>query len=228
MNIDIISLYPIFWENIIINYSIFKKSIKNNILKIYIHYLKNYGIGKNKKIDDYQYGGGYGMVLKIEPIYNCIKKIKKKKKIKKIIYLTPNSKLFNQKIANKLSKEKNLVFICGHYKGIDQRIRDNIITKEYSIGNYIISNGEISTLIVIDSIIRLIPGVIKNINSIITDSLYKDNNNKYEYPLYTRPYNFNNMKVPKILLSGNHKKIINWRKNKIKKKYFLYKDKGTK
>ncbi|WGH28189.1 MAG: hypothetical protein NHG07_00580 [Candidatus Shikimatogenerans bostrichidophilus] len=124
-------------------------------------------------------------------------------------------------MANKLSKKKNLLFICGHYKGIDQRIRDNIITKEYSIGKYIISNGDISTLIVIDSILRLLPGVIKNNKSIITDSLYKNNNNKFEYPLYTRPYNFKNLKVPKILLSGNHKEILNWRKKKIIKKYNL-------
>ncbi|BDT61605.1 MAG: tRNA (guanine-N(1)-)-methyltransferase [Flavobacteriales endosymbiont of Rhyzopertha dominica] len=211
MIIDIISLFPNFWKNFL-SYPIIKKSIKKKIIKFNIYYLKNYGIGKNYKIDDYPYGGGNGMLLKIEPIYNCIKKIKKK--YNEIIFLTPDAKLFSQKTAIKLSKLNKILFICGHFKGIDQRIRNYIITKEYSIGKYIISNGEIATLIVIDSIIRLLPGVINNKNSIITDSFYK-NNNYYEYPLYTRPNNFNNLKVPKILLSGNHQKIKNWRKKQI-------------
>ncbi|MDH3003765.1 MAG: tRNA (guanosine(37)-N1)-methyltransferase TrmD [Candidatus Shikimatogenerans sp. JK-2022] len=227
MKIHIITLKPYFWYYIKNNFFLFKKAIEKKKLILNINNLKNYGIGNNKKIDDYQYGGGYGMILKIEPIYNCIKNIKKTNKINEIIYLTPNTKLFNQKIANNLSKKKNIIFICGHYKGIDQRLRNKFITKEYSIGNYILSNGEFSTLIVIDTIIRLLPGIFNNNKSIITDSLYKNNKNKFEYPLFTRPYIFKNLKVPKILLSGNHKKILNWRKNKIKK-FFLNKKKGTK
>ncbi|WOX79194.1 tRNA (guanosine(37)-N1)-methyltransferase TrmD [Candidatus Shikimatogenerans bostrichidophilus] len=206
MFINIITLFPQFWINFL-SYPIIKKAIKKKILKFKIHNLKNYVIGN--KIDDYPYGGGHGMILKIEPIYNCINKLNIN--FNEIIFLTPDAKLFNQQIAIKLSKLNNILFICGHYKGIDQRIRDFIITKEYSIGNYVLSNGEISTLVVIDSIIRLIPGVLGNIKSAFTDSFYK-NNYDYEYPLYTRPYKFKNMKVPNILLSGNHKNIIKWRK----------------
>ncbi|MDH3004312.1 MAG: tRNA (guanosine(37)-N1)-methyltransferase TrmD [Candidatus Shikimatogenerans sp. JK-2022] len=223
MYIDIITLLPKFWKYTIKYHPIINRSIKKSIIKINIINLKNYGIKKGNKIyiDDYQFGGGYGMVLKIEPIYNCIHNYKKKFLYDNIIYLTPDSKLYNQKKAIKLSKKKRILFLCGHYKGIDQRIRDNIITNEYSIGKYILSNGEIPTLIVIDSIIRLIPGVLGNIKSTYSDSY---NNNKYEYPLYTRPYNFNNFKVPKILLSGNHKKIKIWRKKKILKKIKKIKD----
>ncbi|WGH26180.1 MAG: tRNA (guanosine(37)-N1)-methyltransferase TrmD [Candidatus Shikimatogenerans bostrichidophilus] len=214
MNIDIITLYPLFWKNIINNYSIFKKAYIKKKVFIKIYNLRKYGIGNNNKIDDYQYGGGYGMILKIEPIYRCIKELKKKKKYDDIFFLTPNKKIINQKISKITSKKKNILFLCGYFKGIDQRIRDNLITKEYSIGKYILSNGDISTLVFIDTIIRLIPGVIGNIKSAKTDSLYNNNIIKNEYPLYTRPYKYKNMKVPKILLSGNHKIINKWRENK--------------
>lgn len=164
MNIDIITLLPNFWYNCIYYHPIIKKSIKKKIINIRIYNLKNYcckNNNKKKKIDDYPYGGGYGMVLKIEPIYNCIKYLKKKNKYNYIIYLTPDANLFNQKNAIKLSKKKNILFLCGYYKGIDQRIRENLINKEFSIGKYILSNGDISTLVVIDSIIRLIPRYIR-------------------------------------------------------------------
>ncbi|WGH25262.1 MAG: tRNA (guanosine(37)-N1)-methyltransferase TrmD [Candidatus Shikimatogenerans bostrichidophilus] len=224
MIIDIITLLPKFWKYSIKYHPIINKAIIKKLIKINIFNLKKYGIKKGKKIyiDDYQYGGGYGMILKIEPIYNCISSLKKKYDY--IIFLTPDSKIYNQNDAIKLSKKKKILFICGHYKGIDQRVRDYIITKEYSIGKYILSNGDLSTLIVIDTIIRLIPGVIGNIKSTYTDTF---NNNSYEHPLYTRPYNFKNMIVPKILLSGNHTKINKWRKKKIKKKIKLL-NKGTK
>ncbi|WGH25456.1 MAG: tRNA (guanosine(37)-N1)-methyltransferase TrmD [Candidatus Shikimatogenerans bostrichidophilus] len=224
MIIDIITLLPKFWKYSIKYHPIINKAIIKKLIKINVLNLKKYGIKKGNKIyiDDYQYGGGYGMILKIEPIYNCISTLKKKYDY--IIYLTPDSKIYNQSDAIKLSKKKNILFICGHYKGIDQRIRDYIITKEYSIGKYILSNGDLSTLIVIDTIIRLIPGVIGNIKSTYTDTF---NNNSYEHPLYTRPYKFKNMIVPKILLSGNHTKINKWREKKIKKKIKLL-NKGTK
>ncbi|MDH3004552.1 MAG: tRNA (guanosine(37)-N1)-methyltransferase TrmD [Candidatus Shikimatogenerans sp. JK-2022] len=217
MYIDIITLVPNFWKNIVKFYPIINKAIYKNILKINYINLREFGIKKGKKnyVDDYQYGGGYGMVLKLEPIFNCYSYLKKKNKYDKIIYLTPDSKLYNQTIAGNLAKSKKLLFICGYFKGIDQRIRDNIITNEYSIGKYILSNGDISTLIVIDTIIRLIPGVLGNLKSIDSDSF---NTNDYDHPLYTRPYSFYNMKVPKILLSGNHKKILKWRYEQIKNK----------
>ncbi|WGH26530.1 MAG: tRNA (guanosine(37)-N1)-methyltransferase TrmD [Candidatus Shikimatogenerans bostrichidophilus] len=219
MIIDIITLFPFFWKKIFLYYPIINKYLKKKIININIYNLKKYGIGKNKKIDDYPYGGGYGMILKIEPIYRYINKLKKKKKYNNILYLTPDSKLFNQKIAKKLSKKKKILFISGYYKGIDQRIRNKFITNEYSIGKYILSNGEIPILIIIDTILRLINNYKK---SIITDTFYVSNR-KYEYPLYTRPYKYKNIAVPKILLSGNHKKIKKWREKKIKNK-----KKGTK
>lgn len=225
MNIDILTLLSNFWLNCLKNHPNIKKAILKKIIKINLFNIKKYGIkkGKKYKIDDYQYGGGYGMIIKIEPIYNYIKYLKKKYKYDYIIYLTPDAKLYNQYEAIKLSKKKHILFISGYYKGIDQRIRDYIVNKEYSIGNYILSNGDLSTLIVIDSIIRLLPGVLGNIKSTYTDTSEK----KYEYPLYTRPYNYKNMRVPKILLSGNHKKIKSWREKKINLKYKKI-NKGTK
>ncbi|WGH25083.1 MAG: tRNA (guanosine(37)-N1)-methyltransferase TrmD [Candidatus Shikimatogenerans bostrichidophilus] len=230
MVFDIISLIPKFWYSIIKYNPIINRALKKNIIKINIINLKKFGIKKGKKIyiDDYQYGGGYGMVLKIEPIYKCIKYLKKKYKYDHIIYLTPDAKLYKQKNTYKFLCKKRILFICGHFKGIDQRIRDYIVTNEYSIGKYILSNGEISTLVFLDSIIRLIPGVIGNIKSTITDS-FNNNIYYYEHPLYTRPYNFKNMIVPKILLSGNHNMIKRWRLKKILiKKKKLLKKKGTK
>ncbi|WGH24901.1 MAG: tRNA (guanosine(37)-N1)-methyltransferase TrmD [Candidatus Shikimatogenerans bostrichidophilus] len=223
MNIDIITLLPNFWINIIKTLPIINKALLKNNLKINIVNLRNYGIKKGNKVyvDDYQYGGGYGMVLKLEPIYNCINTLKKNNNYNNIIYLTPDSTLYNQNIAKKLSKTNHILFLSGYFKGIDQRIRDNLITNEYSIGKYIISNGDLSTLIVIDSIIRLLPGILGNIKSTYSDSF---NKYYYDHPLYTRPYKYKNMKVPKILLSGNHNKILKWRNNKILKKIYKYKD----
>ncbi|MDH3004862.1 MAG: tRNA (guanosine(37)-N1)-methyltransferase TrmD [Candidatus Shikimatogenerans sp. JK-2022] len=214
MQIDIITLYSNFWLNL--KYPIIYKSIKKKKIKIKIYNLKKYF----KKIDDYQYGGGFGMILKIEPFYKLINFLKKKNKYEHIIFLTPDAPLYKNKYAKKLASKKKILFISGYYKGIDQRIRDLFITKEFSIGKFILSCGDLAILIIIDSIIRFIPGVLGNIKSTYTDTY----NNKYyyEYPLYTRPYNFKNILVPKILLSGNHKKILNWRKKKILKK------KGTK
>ncbi|WGH25548.1 MAG: tRNA (guanosine(37)-N1)-methyltransferase TrmD [Candidatus Shikimatogenerans bostrichidophilus] len=216
MYIDIITLYPLFWFFLLKNYPLIIKALKKKKIKINIINLKKYGIKKGKKkcIDDYLYGGGYGMILKIEPIYKIIKNIKDKNLY--IIYLSPDAKLYNNKIAIKLSKKKHILFICGYFKGIDQRIREYLINKEYSIGPYILSNSDLPTLVVLDTIIRFIPGILGNIKSTYTDTF----NNKYfyEFPLYTRPYKYKNMKVPKILLSGNHKKIINWKKKQIKKK----------
>ncbi|WGH24717.1 MAG: tRNA (guanosine(37)-N1)-methyltransferase TrmD [Candidatus Shikimatogenerans bostrichidophilus] len=223
MHIDIITLLPNFWNNIIKTLPIIKKFLilkKNNIDIIN---LRNYGIKKGKKlcVDDYQYGGGHGMVIRLEPIYKCIKKLKKNNKYNNIIYLTPDSPIYNQNIAKELSKSNKILFISGYFKGIDQRIRDYIITNEFSLGNYIISNGDISTLIVIDSIIRLLPGILGNIKSTYSDSF---NKYYYDYPLYTRPYIYKNMKVPSILLSGNHSRILKWRKKQIKKKIETIKD----
>ena len=174
-------------------------------MEIHFHDLKNYASSKRKQVDDYQFGGGSGMVMMIEPIKKCIDNLKKQRDYKEIIYMTPDAELLNQKIANKLSIEGNLIILCGHYKGIDQRIRDKLITMEISIGDYVLSGGELPAAVLCDSIIRLIPGVLGDETSALSDS-FQDG--MLAPPVYTRPANFENMKVPEILLSGNK----NWMK----------------
>ena len=165
--------------------------------------------------DDYAFGGGGGMVLQIEPIYRCIKNLEKKKKYDEIIFMTPDGNKLNQNLSNQLSLKKNLIILCGHYKGIDERIREHMVTKEISIGDYVLTGGELPTAVLIDSILRLIPGVINNESTALSDS-FQDN--LLGHPNYSRPANFKGWKVPKILLSGNQKKIDEWRINKSYKK----------
>jgi|TARA_B110000444_G_scaffold25102_1_gene20791 tRNA (guanine37-N1)-methyltransferase len=210
IRIDIISVLPKLIESPF-NASIIKRAIEKKIVEIYFHDLKDYGSNKRKQVDDYQFGGGSGMVMMIEPIKKCIDTLKKERDYKEIIYMTPDAEILNQKIANKLSIDGNLIILCGHYKGVDQRVRDKLITMEISIGDYVLSGGELPAAVLCDSIIRLIPGVLGNETSALSDSFQDE---MLAPPVYTRPANFENIKVPEILLSGNKAKIENWREEK--------------
>ena len=210
MRIDIISAVPSLLESPF-NDSILKRAREKKIVEIKIHNLRDYSTNKQKSIDDYAFGGGAGMVLSIEPVFNCIKKLQKKIKYDEIIFMTPDGEILTQSYTNQLSLKKNLVIICGHYKGIDQRIRDHLITKEISIGDYVLSGGELPAAVLCDGIIRLVPGVLNNETSALTDS-FQDN--LLAPPVYTRPAEFNGWKVPEILTSGNLKAIEKWRDEK--------------
>ena len=208
--IDIISATPDLLKSPFSG-SIMKRALDNGLVDINFHDLRDYSISNNKQIDDYQFGGGAGMVLMIEPINNCVNFLKKQNKYSEIIYMTPDAPVLNQKICNKLSISGNLIIICGHYKGIDQRVRDNIITTEISIGDYVLSGGELPAAVLCDSIVRLIPGVLNDGTSALTDS-FQDN--LLAPPVYTRPSTFHNLKVPDVLISGNKNKIETWREEK--------------
>lgn len=210
MRIDIITVVPELLKSPFES-SILKNSIDKGIVDIKIHNLREYSNNKYKSVDDYQFGGGAGMVLMIEPIDKCICKLKSERKYDEVIYLSPDGEKLNQSIANKFSLFNNLIILCGHYKGIDQRIRDHLITKEISIGDYVLSGGELAAAILCDSIIRLIPGVIGDETSALTDS-FQDN--LLSYPIYTRPREYKGWQVPEILISGNTKEIEKWKMEK--------------
>mgnify|MGYP001285519236 CR=1 FL=1 len=210
MRIDILSLFPEIIKSSL-EYSIIKKALNKNLISINYHNIRDFTKNKQKKVDDYQYGGGSGMVLMIQPIYDCIKKLKKERKYQNIIYLTPDGEKLNQRISNRFSLSQNIILICGHYKGIDQRIREHLVTNEISIGDYVLSGGELAAAVFCDSIIRLVPGVLGDESSALTDS-FQDN--KLSEPIYTRPENYEGLKVPKILISGNAKEIEKWRDQK--------------
>jgi len=210
IRIDIISVLPELIESPF-NASIIKRAIEKKIIEVRFHNLKNYASNTRKQVDDYQFGGGSGMVMMIEPIKKCVDQLKNERVYKEIIYMTPDGEILNQKIANKLSIDGNLIILCGHYKGVDQRVRDELITMEISIGDYVLSGGELPAAVLCDSIIRLIPGVLGNETSALSDS-FQDG--MLAPPVYTRPANFENLKVPEILLSGNTAKIEQWREEK--------------
>ena len=203
----IITLFPEFFDAYF-EYSILKRAKKNGKAEIIIHNLRDHSSNKQKSVDDYQFGGGAGMVMSIQPIDDCISKLKNEREYDEIIYLSPDGEILNQQICNTLSTHKNLILLCGHYKGIDERVREHIITKEISIGDYVLTGGEVAAAILSDSIIRLIPGVISDETSALTDS-FQDN--LLAPPIYTRPSNYKGWKVPDILLSGNEKIITEWR-----------------
>jgi len=207
MRIDIITLFPEFF-NAYFEYSILKRAKENGKAEIIIHNLRDHSSNKQKSVDDYQFGGGAGMVMCIQPIDDCISKLKSERDYNEIIYLSPDGETLNQQICNTLSTYKNIILLCGHYKGIDQRVREHIITKEVSIGDYVLTGGEVAAAILSDSIIRLIPGVISDETSALTDS-FQDN--LLAPPIYTRPSNYKGWEVPEVLLSGNEKLIIEWR-----------------
>ena len=210
MRIDIISAVPELLSGPF-NSSIIRKSIEKNITEIHIHNLREYSKNKYKSIDDYQYGGGAGMVMLIEPIDKCISKLKSERDYDEIIYMTPDGSKLNQSLSNKLSCMTNIIILCGHYKGIDQRIRENLITMEISIGDYVLTGGELPAAILTDSIVRLIPGALGDETSALTDS-FQDN--LLSYPVYTRPKEYKSWQGPDILFSGDQKKIEKWRMEK--------------
>lgn len=209
-HLDIITCQPELLKSPL-NHSILKIAQDKNLIEIKIHNLRDFSENKHKKVDDYAFGGGGGMVLKIEPIYKCLEFIKKQNEVDEVIYMSPDGEKLNQKMSNELSLKKNLVIICGHYKGIDERIRENLITREISIGDYVLTGGELPAVILVDSIIRLIPGVVSNESAALSDS-FQDN--LLGHPNYTRPSEFNGWKVPEVLLSGDQKKIEEWRMKK--------------
>ena len=210
MRIDIITIFPDFFKNTL-DFSIIKKAQEKKIVDFHIHNLRDYSENKQKSIDDYQFGGGAGMVMNIQPIYNCINNLKIKRNYDEVIYLTPDGEKLNQGLCNSLSLNQNIILLCGHYKGIDHRIREHLITKEVSIGDYVITGGELAACILSDAIVRLIPGVISDETSALYDS-FQDN--MLPPPIYTRPSDFNGWKVPEVLLSGNQSEIEKWRDKK--------------
>lgn len=190
------------------NQSIVKRSQDKDLVDIHIHNLRDYSTNKHKNVDDYAFGGGAGMVLTIEPIDACISKLKAERSYDEVIFLTPDGETLNQKIANGLSNRENLILLCGHYKGVDQRVRDHLVTREISIGDYVLSGGELAAMVLADALIRLIPGVLNDETSALTDS-FQDN--LLAPPVYSRPAEYKGLKVPDILLSGHEANIEKWR-----------------
>ncbi|NNC69466.1 MAG: tRNA (guanosine(37)-N1)-methyltransferase TrmD [Flavobacteriaceae bacterium] len=207
MRIDIISVVPELIKSPF-EHSILSRGIKKGLVEVHFHDLRKYAVNKYGKIDDYPFGGGAGMVLMIEPIDKCIKKLQSDRNYDEIIYMTPDAPLFNQQTANTLSLKKNLIILCGHYKGVDHRIRDLYITKEISIGDYVLSGGELGAAVLCDSIIRLLPGVLGDETSALSDS-FQDG--LLAPPVYTRPSDYHGSCVPEVLLSGNFPVIEEWR-----------------
>ena len=207
MRIDIITCVPKLLESFFAH-SILKRAEDANIAKIVVHDLRDYSVTKYRQIDDYAFGGGAGMVMMIEPIAKCIRNLMSERTYNEVIYMTPDGEPFQQKMANHLSMHENLIILCGHYKGVDERVREHFITKEISIGDYVLSGGELAAAVVSDAIIRLIPGVLSDETSALTDS-FQDN--LLAPPVYTRPAEFEGWAIPDILLSGHEKKIADWR-----------------
>ena len=207
MRIDIISVVPELLRSPFES-SILKRAQEAEHVEIYIHNLRDFSSNKNKQVDDYPYGGGAGMVLMIEPIAKCIEALQNERYYDAIVYMTPDGQQLNQKIANKCSLFKNMIILCGHYKGVDQRVRDLFVTNEISVGDYVLSGGELAAAVFCDTIIRLIPGVLGNETSALTDS-FQDN--LLAPPIYTRPADYKGHKVPDILISGNTPKVEQWR-----------------
>ena len=214
MKIDVLTLFPEMYSAM--NQSILGRAIEDNYLTIDYINIRDFSNNKHNKVDDYPFGGGPGMVMKPEPIYDAIMSVKKENS--RIVYLSPKGRVYDQELANELSKEEHIVFLCGHYEGIDQRIIDNYITEEISIGDYVLTGGELASMVIIDSIARLIPGVLASEDSFTDESHYSG---LLEYPQYTRPREFKGSQVPEVLLSGNHKNIANWRKYKALKDTYI-------
>ncbi|WP_431162034.1 tRNA (guanosine(37)-N1)-methyltransferase TrmD [Flagellimonas beolgyonensis] len=207
MRIDIITVLPELLKSPF-EVSILKRAIEKGLVEVHLHNLRDYASGNYKQVDDYQFGGGAGMVMMIEPIDKCISELKAQRDYDDVIYMTPDGNTLNQKMANELSLKKNLIILCGHYKGVDQRVRDMFVTREISIGDYVLSGGELAAAIVCDAVIRLLPGVLNDETSALTDT-FQDN--LLAPPVYTRPAAYKGKEVPKILLSGNTPEIEKWR-----------------
>jgi tRNA (guanine37-N1)-methyltransferase len=209
MRIDIITVLPELLKSPF-DASILKRAIEKKLVEVHLHNLRDYSTGNYKQVDDYQFGGGAGMVLMVAPIDKCISKLKAEREYDEVLYMTPDGTTLNQQMANKLSLKKNIIILCGHYKGVDQRVRDMHITREVSIGDYVLSGGELAAAILSDAIIRLLPGVLNDETSALTDT-FQDG--LLAPPIYTRPSEYKGMQVPKVLLSGNFKEIEKWREN---------------
>ncbi len=207
MRIDIITLFPEMFEGPF-GHSIVKRAQDKGLVEIHLHQLRDYATDKHRKVDDYAFSGGAGMVMMIEPVARIIEKLQSERQYDEVIYTSPDGELLDQPLANRLSVYKNLMILCGHYKGIDERIREHFITKEISIGNYVLSGGELAAAVITDSIVRLLPGVLGNEVSALTDSFQ---NNLVSPPVYTRPRDFRGWKVPDVLLSGNERLIEEWK-----------------
>ena len=207
MRIDIITVLPELLKSPF-EASILKRAIDADLVSVHFHNLRDYSTNKHKSVDDTQFGGGAGMVMMVEPIDKCISKLKSERDYDEVIYMTPDGETLNQSIANQLSMKGNLILLCGHYKGVDQRVRDQFITKEISIGDYVLSGGELGAAVLCDSIIRLIPGVLGNETSALTDS-FQDG--LLAPPIYTKPRDYKGWKVPELLVSGDFPKIEKWR-----------------
>jgi tRNA (guanine37-N1)-methyltransferase len=207
VHIDIISAIPALLDSFL-NQSILKKAQEKNVVELVVHDLRDFSNNKHNQIDDYAFGGGAGMVLMPEPLFLCVESLQKERTYDAVIYVTPDGKSFNQKTANSLSLLQNIIIICGHYKGIDERVREKLVTHEFTIGDYVLSGGELPAAIISDAIIRLIPGVLSDETSALTDSFQDD---LLAPPVYTRPADFRGMKVPDILTSGHEANIEQWR-----------------
>ncbi len=207
MRIDIITVLPEILESPL-NHSIVKRAQEKGLAEIHLHNLRDFSDDKHRRVDDYAFSKGAGMVMAIQPIESAIESLRKERIYDEIIFTTPDGELFNQKEANTLSLKKSIIILCGHYKGVDQRVRDHFITKEISIGDYVLTGGELAAAVITDSVVRLLPGVLSDETSALTDS-FQDN--LLSPPVYTRPANYKGMKVPEILLSGNDKLVDDWK-----------------
>jgi tRNA (guanine37-N1)-methyltransferase len=210
MHIDIITCLPQLLESFFAA-SILKRAQDKQLVEVQVHDLRAYSLNKHKQVDDYAFGGGAGMVLMIEPIARCIRSLQAQRKYDEVIYMTPDGETFNQQAANKYSLKENILILCGHYKGVDERVREHFITREISIGDYVLSGGELAAAVVADAIIRLVPGVLSDETSALTDS-FQDN--LLAPPVYTRPADFEGLTVPDVLLSGHESNIEKWRYEK--------------
>jgi tRNA (guanine37-N1)-methyltransferase len=210
MRIDILTIFPEIFDGPF-NMSMLKRAQEKGIAELHLHNIRDYSTDKQKSVDDYAFGGGAGMVMMIQPIEDVILKLKSERNYDEIIYMTPDASVWNQKMANQLSMTDNIIILCGHYKGVDQRIRDHYITREVSIGDYVLTGGELAAAVVVDSIVRLIPGVLSDETSALTDS-HQDG--LLSPPVYTRPSDYNGWKVPEVLLSGNTRLVEEWREDK--------------
>ena len=207
MQIDILTLFPDLFEGPF-SQSILKRAKDKGVVTICLHNIRDYSTGKHRTVDDYPFGGGAGMVMMIEPVARCIESLKEKTNYDEVIYMSPDGELLTQKVANRLSVLKNIILLCGHYKGIDERIREHLITREISIGNYVLSGGELAAAVLTDAVVRLMPGVLNDETSALSDSFQDD---LISPPAYTRPSDFRGWKVPDVLLSGNDKEIAKWK-----------------
>lgn len=214
MRIDILTVVPALLESPF-NHSILQRAKDKGLVEIYIHNIRDYSTNKHKNVDDYQYGGGAGMVMSVEPIATCIDKLQKERSYDEIIYMTPDGEVLDQGICNQISLQGNIIILCGHYKGVDERVRELYITREISIGSYVLSGGELAAAVLVDSVIRLLPGVLNNETSALTDSFQDD---LLSPPVYTRPPEFRGLKVPEVLLSGDFSKIEAYREQEALKR----------